>query len=387
MSTPLILSVLAFGIGLLFALVVGGWREAIRTAWPKLAAETKGPYDEVVSLIVPARDAADTLSPLLQDLHAQQWPKEAMEVIVVDDGSTDHTAAIVREMQKRWPGLVLISADGTGKKAAISQGVEQARGKWIVITDADARCGPLRVQRIMESVRDKEVDMLLMPVETCSSGGLLQTLQANEQTALLGVAAGTGLQGRPLLANGANMAFRRSIFRVMGGYSGDTWASGDDMFLLKRMLDAGRQVEYVLDPDVLVTVEAEKTFLDFWRQRLRWAGKMRTVGGFGGWLALAGLLFPWFLLYVSFSFTLLEMMYQRPLAIMLLLSSAWLLWLVPILALSRTVRRFLQASGSEPQNRGANISTLFSLIAFGIYAPLIAVASLFVRPKWKGRKT
>ena len=387
MSTPLILSLLAFAMGLLFALVVGGWREAITAAWPKLPAEMDVANDELVSLIVPARNAADTLSPLLQDLYVQQWPKEAIEVIVVDDGSTDHTAEIVREMQKRWPGLILLSAEGNGKKAAITRGVEKARGAWIVITDADARCGPLRVQRIMECLRGTEVDMLLMPVETRSSGGVIQRLQADEQTALLGVAAGTALQGRPLLANGANMAFRRSAFRSIGGYSGDTWASGDDMFLLKRMLKAGRDVKYLLHPDVLVTVEAEQTFRDFWDQRLRWAGKMRAVGSSGGWLALAGLLFPWFLLYVSCSFTLVEMMFQRPLAIMLLLSSAWLLWLMPIMALVRAVRRFLQASGSGPQHRGAQLTTLFSLIAFSFYSPLIAVVSLFVKPNWKGRKT
>lgn len=386
MSTPLILSIVSFAIGLLFALVVGGWREAIIAAWPGSPAEVEGTSDELVSLIVPARDAADTLSPLLQDLHAQQWPRDRIEVIVVDDGSTDRTADIVREMQKRWSGLVLINAVGAGKKAALSQGVEQARGEWMVITDADARCGPLRVKRIMEYVLGREVDMLLMPVETSSSGGVIQRIQADEQTALLGVAAGTALQGRPMLANGANMAFRRSAFKALGGYSDDTWASGDDMFLLKRMLKNGRNVAYLLHPDVVVTVEAEQTFRDFWEQRLRWAGKMRAMGGSGGWLALAGLLFPWFLLYVSLSFTLLEVMLQRPLAILLMLSSAWLLWLLPILALSRSARHLLQTTASRPARRGANVTTVFSLFAFSIYAPVIAVASLFVRPRWKGRK-
>ncbi len=387
MSTPLILSIVSFAAGLLFALVVGGWRESILAAWTKDPAVPDAANEEQVSLIVPARNAADTLSPLLQDLYALQWPKQLIEVIVVDDGSTDRTAEIVREFQKRWPGLVLLRGVGEGKKAAISQGVEKARGEWILITDADARCGPMRVRRIMQRVRGSEVDMLLMPVAILGDGGVIQRLQGDEQAALLGVAAGTALQGRPMLANGANMAFRRSTFQALGGYKGDTWASGDDMFLLKRMRKARRTVDYLLHPDVLVTVQAEKTFRDFWDQRLRWSGKMRAVGGSEGWLALVGLLFPWFLLYVSLSFTLMEMMFQRPMAIMLLLSSAWLLWLLPILALVRTVRRFLQASGTGPQQRGAGFTTFLSLIAFSFYAPVIAVVSLFVRPKWKGRKT
>src|SRR5690606_10940671 len=145
MSTPLILALLAFAAAFLFALIVGGWREAIEAAWPKNAVATEGPQVARVSLLVPARNAARTLTALLQDLHAQQWPKEALEVIVVDDGSEDGTAEQVREMGKRWPGLVLLKAEGKGKKDAISQGVRRAQGEWVLLTDADARCGPLRV--------------------------------------------------------------------------------------------------------------------------------------------------------------------------------------------------------------------------------------------------
>ena len=66
--------------------------ETTKAAWPKNAVANEGPQVERVSLLVPARNAARTLTALLQDLHAQQWPKEALEVIVVDDGSEDGTA-------------------------------------------------------------------------------------------------------------------------------------------------------------------------------------------------------------------------------------------------------------------------------------------------------
>ena len=387
MSTPLILALLAFAAAFLFALIVGGWREAIEAAWPKNAVATEGPQVERVSLLVPARNAARTLTALLQDLHAQQWPKEALEVIVVDDGSEDGTAEQVREMGKRWPGLVLLKAEGKGKKDAISQGVRRAQGEWVLLTDADARCGPLRVQRIMQHVVGSALDLLLLPVETRAHGGAIQQLQADEQTALLGVGAGTALQGGAVLANGANLAFRRSAFLAVGGYAGDTWASGDDMFLLQRMRKAGRQVGYLLHPDVLVTVDAEPTFAGFWSQRLRWAGKMRAMSGPGPWGALAGSMLPWFLLYTSCSFSLEEMMVQRPLAILFLLSAAWLLWLLPLLALARTARRFLRASTDTAPLRWSDGSSLLSLLAFSLYAPVVALASLFVRPRWKGRKT
>lgn len=387
MSTLLLLSIAGFLGSMIFALSVGGWRDAFLGARRVTGPAPDEVYEDFVSVIIPARDAADTLTPLLQDLHAQQWPKDLIEVLVVDDGSSDGTASIVQGLMRNWPGLRSIPATGEGKKAAISHGVAEARGEWIVLTDADARCGPRRVERIMREVKRQDPDLLLLPVETRSHGGWVQALQEDEQTALLGVAAGTALQGCPVLANGANMAFSKAAFKAVGGYEGDRWASGDDLFLLKRMLRAGRKVSYLLDPEVVVVVQAEERFVGFWKQRLRWAGKMRAVGGRGNLVVLAGLFLPWFLLHVSTSFTVGELMRQRPLAILFLLAAAWLLWLLPVLALTRAARKFLREAGNHEHLRRRGTTTVLSLLAFSIYAPIIALLSIFIRPLWKGRKT
>ncbi len=387
MSAFLLHCLIAFFAALVFALVVGGWKDAFNAAWGQRVSAAEVVPDRKVSLIVPARDAAGTLVPLLQDLHAQRYPKELLEVLVVDDHSSDNTAMTVRGMMRNWPQLQLITATGEGKKAAITQGVAEASGEWMVLTDADARCGPMRVAHIVHKVQEADVDMLILPVETVAESGFIQRLQADEQTALLGVAAGTALGGKPVLVNGANMAFSKATFMAVGGYEGDHWASGDDIFLLRRMLIAHRNVGYLLNPEVLVTVHAEGSFGAFWRQRLRWAGKMRGVGGSGGWAALAGMLLPWFLLYASCSFNVNEVLAQRPAASIMLLASAWLLWLLPVLALTRAVRRFLRTTDDHRPKLGAGLSSVLSLFAFTVYAPIIAVVSLFIRPKWKGRRT
>lgn len=383
MSTFLLACSAAFLLVMVHALVITGWRSEFAKAW-HAERETDGQEAVKVSLVIPARDAANTLGTLLQDLHAQQWPKELLEVIVVDDASTDGTAEIVRSMMRTWPGLRLVISQGEGKKAAITHGVNEAGGEWLVLTDADARCGPKRIARIMEAVATHAPDILLMPVETLGNGSFLQTLQADEQAALLGAAAGMALQGRPLLANGANMAFRKHAFLAVGGYAGDKWASGDDVILLRRMLKAGKHAAYLLHPDVLVTVQAENGMRAFWRQRLRWAGKMRGVGG--SWFVIAALLLPWFLLIISTAFGVDDWLEQSPSACFLLLATAWLLWLLPILALVREVRAFLHAAYPAQRIKAPMASTLFSYVAFHVYAPVVALGSLFWRPVWKGRR-
>lgn len=385
MSLYLLLCLAAFGGGMVHALVITGWKDTFAKGWRNgdVAAAAE---PQQVSVVVPARNAGETLTPLLQDLHAQAWPKEMLEVLVVNDGSTDGTAALVRSMARTWPGLRLIECTGEGKKAAITQGVAEARGEWVVLTDADARCGPGRVRAIMDCVAAQAPGMLLMPVATIGTEGVLQALQAEEQAALMGMAAGTALQGAPMLANGANMAFRRSAFQAVGGYAGEKWASGDDVFLLRRMLKTGRKVHYLLQPEVLVRVEAERGFRAFWRQRLRWAGKMRGVGGAWKWVAMAGLLWPWFLLFVTGAFGVRDRMAQNFGASLMLLTTAWLLWLLPITALVREVHRFQNAAGATARPRLGVLRCTLGYAAFHLYAPVIAAASLVVRPKWKGRR-
>ena len=385
MNTFMLLCLAAFFASMVFALVLTGWKDAFIKACTMRPTHSEAPQARMASLIIPARDAAGTLNPLLQDLYAQQWPKELMEVLVVDDGSTDGTAELVRGMMRNWPALRVIAANGQGKKAAIAQGVAQARGEVIVLTDADARCGPFRVKWIMQAVDVQHADLLLMPVETQCRSGLLQRMQAEEQAALLGVAAGMALTGFPLLANGANMAFSKAAFQAVRGFEGDKWASGDDIFLVRRMQAAGRRMHYLLAPEVLVTVDAEPDFRGFWQQRLRWAGKMRGVSGAGKWGALGGLLLPWFLLCVSMSFSMKEWSAPNPGVCLLLLAAAWLLWLLPVLALAKAVRSFLRAAEVPHRNLGTSVSTLLSFAAFQVYSPVIALLSIFVRPRWKGR--
>lgn len=383
MSTLLLLALIAFGLTMVFAFVVGGWRKAMEEA-PRMHTKGSAATAGLVSLVIPARNAEGTLASLLQDLYAQAWPKEAMEVLVVDDGSSDGTARIVSEMAHRWSGLRLIASRRLGKKAAIAHGVAEARGEWVLLTDADARCGPLRLSRIMQEVAGNGPDMLVLPVATRGTGWL-RRVQVEEQAALLGVAAGTAMQGRAVLANGANMAFRKVAFLAVGGYDGDTWASGDDLFLLRRMQRHGKRVAYLLDPAVVVTVEAEGTLREAWRQRLRWAGKMRALGP-GVMLLMAGILLPWFLLFVTCSMTPLRLMAQRPLLVLLLLASSWMLWLLPVMALVRAVRRFLQQAPHWESGPAWALPTVLSLFAFSLYAPVVAVASMVIRPRWKGRR-
>ncbi len=365
--------------------LVRHWRRRIAAARP-------APWVPVppvgLTVVVPVRNGARTLPALLDDLHAQRLDGPHVEIVVVDDHSSDGTPALVRALVPRRPGLRLLTAAAgeAGKKAAITRGVEAAGGPIIVLMDADVRCGPEHLQRTAMHFHRDPCDLLLMPVHTTGGRGVAGWLQRREQLALQGVALGSALAGRPLLANGANLAFRQAAFAAVGGFAGDRTSSGDDMRLLRRMRRAGMRIDALPHRAVAVRTAAEDGWCAAAGQRLRWAGKMRRYRD--GATALAGmaLLLPWALLLATG---------RAPVptggpgawAVPLLLLVAWAAWALPVLRLVAVMEAVFRPTAAHPSaRRGARATDLVALALFMVYAPVLAIVSIFVRPRWKGRR-
>lgn len=382
MTAPMLLPFAAFLLTLAFALLIGAWSNALEGPDPERPVMERAGLP--VSCIIPARNEAHGITGLLQDLHAQALPPDHMEVLVVDDGSSDGTAAAVEAMLPRWPALRLLHNPGVGKKDAMEHGVAHARYPLVLMTDADARCGPHRVARVAQAFHQGAVDLLLMSAVTASDGTWPGRLQADEQAAMLAAAIGSAAGGRPLMGFGANMAFRKDAFLAAGGLKGDSKASGDDLFLMQRMRRAGMQVRFLHDPATAVHVQPERGLSAWWRQRLRWAGKMGSIGGTAQWGGALVLALPWFLLLVTCRFSFTGALGQGAMRSAALLAAAWLLWAMPSVALVRTAKR--KYAPGAALSAGDRLLTLASLLAFTCYAPVIAVASRFARPLWKGRR-
>ena len=104
MSPLVIAALLVFTSALVHAAVLGVWRERIIGSTGR-SADRSSPAAVGITVVVPARDAAGTITLLLQDLHGQTFPKALYEVIVVDDASSDVTFQRARALAVRWPDL------------------------------------------------------------------------------------------------------------------------------------------------------------------------------------------------------------------------------------------------------------------------------------------
>src|SRR5690606_4512644 len=101
MSAALLPGVLLFADAVIQAAVINSWR--VRLTATGVPVPTDAHDLPGVSVIIPMRDEAEHVALLLQDLHAQRYPRDRVEVLVVDDDSTDGSAAIVEGVQRRWP--------------------------------------------------------------------------------------------------------------------------------------------------------------------------------------------------------------------------------------------------------------------------------------------
>ena len=103
-----------------------------------------------LSIVVPVRNEADNILPLLAEIHAALEPQGEFEVLYVDDGSSDATPVRLAEALKAHPRLrVLAHAESCGQSAALVTGFRAARGEWIATLDGDGQNDPADIPKLI----------------------------------------------------------------------------------------------------------------------------------------------------------------------------------------------------------------------------------------------
>lgn len=278
----MILTLISVFVFIGYALLIA----AITVGWLKLKVfEKTGLLPEInVSIIVAVRNEDNNIETLLKSLSAQDYPTHLLEIIIVDDHSTDSTHSLVEKfisLNKGSQNLKLITLgkkDDFGKKAAINRGIEASIGELIVITDADCTSGCQWISTHSSYFAEHRPQMILGPVRMTEYGSFWGKLQSLEFTSLISSAAGSCNAGFPLLANGANIAFTRHAYESCEGFSGNLqYPSGDDMFLLmsiKKKFGA-KAIRFLRSEEAIVNTPSALSLNSFFQQRLRWVSKSR----------------------------------------------------------------------------------------------------------------
>jgi cellulose synthase/poly-beta-1,6-N-acetylglucosamine synthase-like glycosyltransferase len=229
-----------------------------------------------ISVIIPVRNEELYIENLLKDIMEQKYPSNLLEVIVVNDQSTDRTMEILQNLDLNI-NIFVHESPFNGKKEALEHGITLSTGEVIVTTDADCRVGPEWLEQISWSIQKYNALMISGPVRFRNTGTFWNQGLMMEFAALQGTGAASLNFNFPTMCNGANLAYLKTAFQNVKGFEGNKdIPSGDDEFLMHRISRKypGR-IHYLKSRAAIVETEPCSSITAWYNQRLRWASKWR----------------------------------------------------------------------------------------------------------------
>ncbi len=224
-------------------------------------------YCPSVSLILAGLNEGASLNATLEKLWGS-YPR--LQIIVVDDGSTDNMTAVARQFAGTHQHVSVISKPRGGKSSAMNAGLARATGEVTIILDADSELSPGAIWKIVQPLADPTVGAVSGNVRVRNAGhSLLTRIQAFEylRSVFMGriVMSRLGILG---IVSGAFGAFRTSLIRQIGGWD---VGPGEDEDMVLRIRKMGYKIEFERHADCYTDVPESWRVLTKQRRRWEWA--------------------------------------------------------------------------------------------------------------------
>ena len=234
---------------------------------PKAAAQPTTPaFEPLVSVIIPAYNERGVVARTIRSVLENDYTK--MEIVFVDDGSTDGTADGVEREFEGNPYVRIVRQANGGKAAALNNGIKQSTGEIIVGLDADTQFPEQTISRLLRHFANPRVGAVAGNVKVGNRINLITKWQALEYITSQNVDRLAYAQLNAVtVVPGAIGAWRRQALEEVGGYLTDTLA--EDMDLTWRIRRKGWKIE--TEAGAVALTEAPATTKSFFKQRFRWS--------------------------------------------------------------------------------------------------------------------
>ena len=327
-----------------------------------------------LTIIICARNEEKNIMICLSSLLKQNYVLNKIQLILINDASNDATVTRAETILKH-SGInykIISNQQQKGKKHSITYAMQFAVNDLIVLRDADTfTLSNFWLQNISDFYQNSHADLIIAPVAIANYSGLFWSLQAIENNVLALAACGSAFYNKPFLCNGANLIFTKKIFEKTNGYVSHLHIpSGDDIFFLEDVKKIqGSKIAYLKSKQALVYTYPTFSFKELILQKTRWAAKFKLNTNKLNLI----------LSFLSFATNL-----------------AWLFCLVcinvPALKSFCIVFIFLKlfidilllflASGFI-KNKNVLWFSLPVGFIYPVYAGIVGISSLFIKPKWK----
>ncbi len=235
-----------------------------------------------VSLIVPVKDEGRVIGRSLASLIELDYPKDKLEILVVDGASKDSSVEICRQFSEKNPSVVKLLCEDAprGKPAALNVAFKQASGDIVGVFDADTVPEKSVLQKVVSYFKDKSVTAVQCRCNSLNEGqNMLTRITAMEDRAWFqGLLGGREKLGLFVPLTGSCQFVRSNVLKTLGGW--DESALAEDVQLALKLTKEGYLVKYA--PDIVAAQESPGTIRGLVTQRARWyRGYMEAAFKYG----------------------------------------------------------------------------------------------------------
>ena len=257
------LGAIVLGVGRLLLLCgLACWQKAFRREEPPAIVGQVA----LVTVLIPAFNEEKVIVSTVEGILASDYPN--LEILVIDDGSKDHTAYITKSHFMADARVGVITVPNGGKANALNIGLQNAHGEVVVALDADTHFNADTIRRLVRWFADPEVGAVAGNAKVGNRVNMITRWQALEYI------VAQNLERRALSAigvltvvPGAVGAWRRSVLAELGGFPADTLAEDQDLTIAIQA--RGYTVRF--DSGAIAWTEAPATVRALAKQRFRWA--------------------------------------------------------------------------------------------------------------------
>ena len=238
-----------------------------------------------VAIIIAARNEESKIQRCLDSIARLSYPPDLLDVVIVDDRSTDNTASLIRGYTAKHSHMKLITAlpgsgNLQGKTNAVAQGIMESRGEIIMFTDADCSVPPHWVEETVKYYTDSSIG-IVAGFTALRVRRWFDALQAIDWFVLFTVAAATVRLRYPVTAVGNNLSVRRSAYDHVGGYARIPFSVTEDYALFHAITHGtAYHARFPLNPASLVESDSCVNIGELFQQKMRWftGGKGMNAG-------------------------------------------------------------------------------------------------------------
>jgi biofilm PGA synthesis N-glycosyltransferase PgaC len=234
-----------------------------------------------IAVVIPAHNEQEVIADALRAVLTLRWP--SLEILVVDDGSTDDTCAQVRPFLDTGQVRLVVKRNNEGKSMAINDALMLARSELILILDADGIPDPGALERMVPPfLLGDGIGAVTGNPRVLNTRTVLSRLQAVEFSSTVGVLRrGEAVWGRLMTFSGLCTLLNRQVVLDLGGFAADM--ATEDIEMSWRLQLTGREVMY--EPTALFGMQVPEHLRQLWRQRVRWVTGLAQVLRRHGWKA------------------------------------------------------------------------------------------------------